>query len=149
LTLSAQAVTILNMTTATGFPANGGRVPADTLAHRLQLLRDELGWSQRRAAQECGLGFGEWQSMENGARARGLDEKVARIAGRTGYDPVWLMWGGPLHRATTTTTEAASDETQLPHLDSNQKPTVCSRPIPGRRRKFKAGATPIGLKQAA
>ena len=71
-------------------------MPEDTLAHRLMLIRDELGWSQRVAAEICGISFGEWQSMENGARARGLDEKVARIAAGSGYDPIWIMWGGPL-----------------------------------------------------
>lgn len=68
----------------------------DSLPHRLRMLREELGWSQREAAAACGITFGEWQSMETGRKARGLDEKIRRIADVSGYDPVWLMWGGPL-----------------------------------------------------
>lgn len=83
------------MEQATGFPREG-RVPADTLPHRLILVREEMGWSQREAAAECNITFGEWQSMENGAKARGLDEKIGKIADRTGYSRIWLMWGGPL-----------------------------------------------------
>jgi transcriptional regulator with XRE-family HTH domain len=87
--MALKGVTISDMSALTGAHVNG-RVPADTLAHRLQLIRDELGWSQRKAADECGLGFGEWQSMESGAKARGLDDKVRKIASATGYDAVWL-----------------------------------------------------------
>lgn len=73
-----------------------GRVPRDTLPHRLMLLRNELGWSQREAAAKCGVTFGEWQSMEMGRKARGLDEKIWRIAQASGFSAQWLMWGGPL-----------------------------------------------------
>lgn len=68
--------------------------PGDTLASRLLLVRHELHISQREAAERSGLTFGEWQSMENGAAARGLDRKVSAIAGGLGVDRNWLMWGG-------------------------------------------------------
>jgi transcriptional regulator with XRE-family HTH domain len=68
----------------------------DTLANRLRLVRAELGLSQRDAADRSGVTYGEWQSMENGASARGLDRKVTKIADTLGYDRDWLMWGGPL-----------------------------------------------------
>lgn len=68
--------------------------PEDTLASRLLLVRHELHISQREAAERTGLTFGEWQSMENGAAARGLDRKVSAIASGLGVDRNWLMWGG-------------------------------------------------------
>lgn len=74
----------------------GRRIPRDTLALRVRIAREELGLSQRAAAAQCGLTFGEWQSIEAGREARGLDHKVARIATGLDYDRDWLMWGGPL-----------------------------------------------------
>lgn len=74
----------------------GPAVPRDSLALRVYIARRERGLSQRAAAELCGLTFGEWQSLENGARARGLNEKIAAIANGLGYDRDWLMWGGPL-----------------------------------------------------
>lgn len=73
-----------------------GRVPADTLPHRLVLLRLEMGWSQREAAIATGVTYGEWQSMEAGRAARDIPRKVALIAEATGFSRDWLMWGGPL-----------------------------------------------------
>lgn len=70
--------------------------PQDTLAARLFLMRRELGLSQRAAALRAGITFGEWQSMENGADARGVDKKVAKIAAAFDVDRDWLIWGGPL-----------------------------------------------------
>ena|ERR1035437_5165607 len=73
-----------------------GKRPADTLGARLELLRRELGWSQRKAAEVTGVPFGTWQGMEVGRRTLSLDEHVAKIVAATGYDRDWLMWGGPL-----------------------------------------------------
>jgi transcriptional regulator with XRE-family HTH domain len=73
-----------------------GRIPQDTLAVRVKIARDEAGLSQREAALKCGLTFGEWQGIENGAAARGLDKKIDKIARGLDYDRDWLMWGGPL-----------------------------------------------------
>lgn len=70
-----------------------GRVPADTLASRLMLLRFELGMSQREASARTGVPFGTWQGMEAGRSTRNRDEQVAKIAAATGYDLGWLMWG--------------------------------------------------------
>lgn len=72
------------------------RIPVDTLARRVLIARLDAGYSQREAALRCGLTFGEWQSIENGAAARGLNVKVQKIAEGLGYDRDWLMWGGPL-----------------------------------------------------
>ncbi len=73
-----------------------GKRPADTLGARLELLRRELGWSQRKAAEVTGVPFGTWQGMETGRRTMMLDQHVAKIVATTGYDRDWLMWGGPL-----------------------------------------------------
>ena len=73
-----------------------GKRPADTLGARLELLRRELGWSQRKAAEVTGVPFGTWQGMEVGRKTMMLDQHVAKIVASTGYDRDWLMWGGPL-----------------------------------------------------
>lgn len=95
------------MSTTTQQSVSRGRVPRDTLAMRVRMAREELGISQRAAALRCGLTFGEWQSIEAGREARGLDHKLPLIADGLGYDRYWLAFGGPLdppergsHRAT-------------------------------------------------
>ena len=65
----------------------------DTLAARLVLTRRHLGLSQRAAALRCGLTFGEWQSLEDGRCARGLDRKVTAISQGLGVDRDWIIWG--------------------------------------------------------
>lgn len=70
--------------------------PTDTLAHRLVLLRHELGLSQREAAIRTGVSFGVWQGMESGRATRGVDKAVAAIAAALDCDREWLMWGGQL-----------------------------------------------------
>lgn len=85
------------MTTMTNFPS--GRVPADTLAARLVLIRHDIGVqrghrvSQRDAAEETGVPYGTWQGMELGRATRELDQHVRKIAETYGYDPAWIMWG--------------------------------------------------------
>ena len=76
-----------------------GWVPDDTLASRLVLVRRQCGLSQRAAAELCGLTFREWQSLEDGRAARGLDVKVRAISQALGVDRDWLMWGGALRDA--------------------------------------------------
>lgn len=73
--------------------------PTDSLAARLVLTRRQLGLSQRAAADRCGLTFGEWQSLEDGRQARGLDHKVARISDGLGVDRDWILWGSPAQLA--------------------------------------------------
>ncbi len=82
-----------------------GWIPADTLGTRLVLVRRQLGLTQRAAADKCGLTFGEWQSIEDGRAARGLDVKIARISLALGVDRAWLAWGGPLSPDDAATTE--------------------------------------------
>lgn len=105
------------MTTATT-----RRVPADTLAARLILIRVETGWSQREAAEHCGLTYGEWQSIENGREARGLPRKLTKISDATGYDLNWLMWGGPLSPGGPPSGD--TPRPLSPRTGSNRRPTA-------------------------
>jgi transcriptional regulator with XRE-family HTH domain len=73
-------------------------IPDDTLAARLVLVRRQLGLTQRAAAERCDLTFGEWQSMEDGRQARGLNSKISKISLSLGVSRDWLMWGGPLRQ---------------------------------------------------
>lgn len=93
LTVTACRVTVTDMSTQTEHPAWR---PTDSLAHRLVLLRHELGLSQREAAIRTGVSFGVWQGMESGRATRGVDRAVAAIADTLDVDRNWLMWGGPL-----------------------------------------------------
>jgi transcriptional regulator with XRE-family HTH domain len=93
-----------------------GWVPEDTLANRLVLVRRSLGMTQRVAAEKCGLTFGEWQSLEEGRAARGLDVKVARISSALGVDRDWLIWGGPLGGGPTSEPLADGEVTPLNSL---------------------------------
>lgn len=71
-------------------------VPADTLANRLVLVRRQLGLNQREAAARCGIGFGSWQSWENGAAPRNEVAQLSKIAAVLGVNRDWLLHGGPL-----------------------------------------------------
>lgn len=82
------------MTVSTEF--NSGWVPSDSLANRLVLVRLDRKLTQRGAAEQCGITFGEWQGMELGRATRRVDVKVRQIAMALGVDRDWLMWGGPL-----------------------------------------------------
>lgn len=72
----------------------GTRKPQDTLASRFRLMRYEMGqMSQKEFALLVGLTPGAVQSIEDGRKPTGLDEKVLKIEQATGYDRVWVMWG--------------------------------------------------------
>lgn len=75
-------------------------VPEDSLANRLLLVRRALGLSQRAAAEQAGITFGEWQSLEDGRAARDVGRKVAAISNTFRVDRDWLMWGGTLAEPT-------------------------------------------------
>lgn len=70
--------------------------PTDSLSNRLLLVRHELGLSQREAAAKCGVGFGSWQSWENGRSPRHALRDLAKVAEALDIDRDWLFWGGPL-----------------------------------------------------
>ena len=60
---------ILLMTSATNLQTNWR--PDDTLTNRLVLMRTQLKLSQRKAAELCGITFGEWQSVDARAALAG------------------------------------------------------------------------------
>lgn len=97
------------MSITTDSEVRRGRVPRDTLSARVKLARDECGLSQRAAAVRCGLTFGEWQGIESGRDARGLDRKIQRIADGLGYDLVWLIRGGPLDHSGASPSRVSAD----------------------------------------
>lgn len=70
-------------------------IPRDTFAHRLMLVRRELGLTQEEASELCGLDNGSWSNWEHGRRPRAMDVVVATIADKLGCDRDWLMWGKP------------------------------------------------------
>lgn len=78
----------------------GAFVPTDSLANRLVLIRRELGLSQREAAARCGVGFGSWQSWENGSAPRNALRDLVRVAQALDVEREWLMFGGPLRAET-------------------------------------------------
>jgi transcriptional regulator with XRE-family HTH domain len=100
---------------------DGGWIPQDTLALRLILVRRVLGLSQRAAAAQCDLTFGEWQSMEAGSAARGVAEKVTKISAATGVDRDWLMWGGPLRSAAGSDVKLPPDSEPAPDDDGGDR----------------------------
>lgn len=71
-------------------------IPRDSLANRLVLIRRELGLSQREAAMRCGVGFGSWQSWENGSSPRNELRKLSQVAEELNVDRDWLLFGGNL-----------------------------------------------------
>lgn len=71
-------------------------VPVDNLANRLVLVRRAMNLSQREAAAACGVGFGSWQSWENGSAPRNALRDLVRVAQALNVDREWLMFGGPL-----------------------------------------------------
>lgn len=75
--------------------------PADSFALRLAMMRTELGISLEEAAERCGLKPSTWATWEKGARPRGMDSVVQKIADGLGYDRGWIMFGGPLHDPST------------------------------------------------
>jgi transcriptional regulator with XRE-family HTH domain len=69
-------------------------IPTDsTLAARLALVRQKMGWNITEAARECGLSESSWRQWEHGTRPRDLDDTCTKIAEATGCDKVWLALG--------------------------------------------------------
>lgn len=69
------------------------RIPEDTLAARLLMVRHELGISQREASERSGVPFGIWQGMESGRGTINLPEHIQKISDAFGYDRSWLAFG--------------------------------------------------------
>lgn len=88
------------MSTTTRDDQAEGRIPADTFAIRLVILRHELRLTVDEISSMCGIASATWSTWEHGTRPRDKTEAVLAISEGTGYDRDWLMWGSgfPLRR---------------------------------------------------
>jgi len=95
--------TMTDMTTTATEQASW--IPRDSMANRLVLARRHYAkahglstFSQRSAAELCGLTFGEWQGLEDDRAVGRETEKAQKIAHGLGVDLPWLLLGGYLDR---------------------------------------------------
>jgi len=72
------------------------RLPLDTFALRLLLLRHDLRMTTEAVARASGLARPTWSTWERGVSPRNQAEVAKQIADATGYDVMWLLYGGPL-----------------------------------------------------
>lgn len=70
----------------------GPPTPAVVFGERVRKRRRELGWSQERLADECGIHYSYVSSLERGRRNVGL-AIIVRIADTLGVDPGSLIEG--------------------------------------------------------
>jgi len=65
-----------------------------TFGGRLKLIRMAMGWNAKEAALACGLPAQSWRGWEvDGREPHRLITIAMAIAGRTGVDVDWLVWG--------------------------------------------------------
>lgn len=86
------------MTTVVQLPVRrDGRVPGDTFAVRLAIVRAEMGWNYVQAGKATGIGPETWRLWEKRERHCTTMEATCRlIAAKTGFSYEWLMVGGSL-----------------------------------------------------
>lgn len=96
------------------------RIPRDTFALRLKIVRVELDLTIEQMAEKCGLKAATLGTWEHGARPRDFKDVVRKVATATGYDREWLIWGGPLVEDDGNTPDG------LPQHDSNVQPAGCT-----------------------
>jgi transcriptional regulator with XRE-family HTH domain len=81
----------------------GPRIPLDTFASRLAVMRaDAGGLNIKRAAERCGLSDQSWRTWESGrTKPRDYLGVCRRIAEGLDYDLTWIAMGGPLPASST------------------------------------------------
>lgn len=109
------------------------RIPADTFAHRLMLVRADAGYlTVKDAADRCGLNYGSWSNWERGSTPRDLLDVVQRISDALDIDYDWLLFGSAGRGRRAVTTRYAQDgraEALSPTGSSrNRRPGGPSRP---------------------
>ena len=77
------------------------RVPHDTFAARLVLLRHDLRMTQQEVADLVGVKRGAWNTWEDGRIPREQAVIAKRISDATGYDLRWLLYGQPVSASPT------------------------------------------------
>lgn len=88
---------ILNSVTTFRGNQTHGRVPTDTFAVRIAIVRAEMGWNYDQAAKATGIGSETWRLWEKRKRqCTTLEQTCRKIADATGFSYEWLMIGGPL-----------------------------------------------------
>lgn len=68
-------------------------VPTLTFAHRLVMVRKQLGLTVEDAAVRCGIPHATWTTWERGTNPRNMATAVEKIEQGLGADRQWLMWG--------------------------------------------------------
>jgi hypothetical protein len=69
------------------------RIPADTFAARLVLIRHDLDLTTVEAGSRCGIHYATWNTWERGGSPRNMADVVNKISRALDIDPNWLMWG--------------------------------------------------------
>lgn len=110
-----------------------GRIPSDTFANRLVLVRRLAGMTIKEAAATCGLHYATWSTWEAGRRPADAPDVVTRIANELDIDREWLLFGGPLLPARGRPAKRVSDHTpkylEAPVRRTSWRPT--GRPVSG------------------
>lgn len=97
---------------------------------RLMLVRFRMGWGNVAvAARECGLPSESWRNWEEGKEPRRLVTIAMAIAGRTGCDIDWLVYGPS--RPGKGLTHRYVRQTVLGRPNEGRRRTI-HRPDPGR-----------------
>lgn len=96
------------------------RIPRDSFAVRLAIIRTELGKNMSDMAELVGYPTATYRTWEKGAMPHDLVAVAKRIEERTGYDALWVIRGGlllstQLHLVATTEEPERSDP-RLPFL---------------------------------
>lgn len=99
--LRAVCVMIYAMTAMTIQMPQRRKLPHDTFAARLVLLRHDLGMTQQEASDLAGVKRGAWATWEKGRIPHDKAEIAKKIADRTGYDLRWLLYGGDVSASPT------------------------------------------------
>jgi transcriptional regulator with XRE-family HTH domain len=89
------------MTTVAELQQETPRIPRDSFAARLVLIRHELGQHERGkilpiddVARRCEIAPATWSTWERGTNPQNMGAVAMKIASKTGYSREWLAFGG-------------------------------------------------------
>lgn len=106
----------MSINMATQQEAPGPRVPRDTFAARLVLLRHELELTVEQISDRCGIASATWSTWEHGTSPRDKAEVCKKIAEGTDYDREWLTFGELPLRAKWELLDGGLQDAQQPSL---------------------------------
>ena len=84
------------MTSVIDMRSRQSRLPRDTFALRVAMVRHEMDWNFREAAAAVGVSHQSWQNWESGKPCSTMEQTCERLAAATGFRYEWLMVGGAL-----------------------------------------------------